>query len=92
MKNKALKFLEELGLIATHHLDKFRRQFEWTGLEAKISWRGRQNESEIYVDQMAVAVQQDIAIVTVFHLNEIADQAIRGATLNEIPLRHSECL
>lgn len=92
MKNKAFKFLEEFGLIATHHLDKFRRQFKRAGLKAEISWRGRQNKSEIYMDQMAIAVQQDIAIVAIFHLNEIADQAIRGTALNEIPLRHTERL
>lgn len=44
------------------------------------------------MDQMAIAVQQDIAIVAIFHLNEIADQAIRGTALNEIPLRHTERL
>lgn len=44
------------------------------------------------MDQMTVAVQQDITIVTVFYLNEIADQAIRGTALNKISLRHSERL
>lgn len=41
---------------------------------------------------MTVAVQQDIAIVTIFYLNEIADQAIRGTALNKISLCYSERL
>lgn len=41
---------------------------------------------------MTVAMQQNIAIVTVFHLNKIADQAVRSATLNKVSLRHAERL
>lgn len=37
-------------------------------------------------------MQQDVAVVTILHLNEITDQTVRGAALNEILLRHAERL
>lgn len=92
MKNQTLKLLEHLGLIAAHHLDELGRQLKRTGLEAQITRRCRQNEAEVYVNQMAVAVQQDVAVVTILHLNEITDQTVRGTALNEIFLRHAERL
>jgi len=44
------------------------------------------------MDQMAITVQENVAVVTIFDLNEIADQAVRSAALDKIPLRHAERL
>lgn len=92
LKNQTLKLLEHPGLIAAHHLDKLGCQFERASLEAQITRRRRQDETKVYVDQVAVAVQQDVAVVTILHLNEIADQTVRSAALNKIFLRHAERL
>lgn len=42
------------------------------------------------MNQVTVAVQQNISVVTILHLDEIADQTVRGTALNEIFLRHAE--
>lgn len=86
----------ELGvsrrLIAAHDLDEFGRQLERAGLEAEIAGRRRQHEAEVDVYDVAVAVQQDVAVVAILDLDEIADEAVGRAALDEIFLGHEEAL
>ncbi len=50
------------------HLDKFRRQLEGRTLEAQILGGAREDVAIVDVDDMALVVQQDVPIVTVFYL------------------------
>ena len=44
-------------------LSKLECEFEWRTLEAKVTRRTRQDKSKINVDNMALSVQKDVAIM-----------------------------
>lgn len=67
LQDEYLKVLEHVGIDAAHDFDKLRRQLERRRFETQIPRRRRQDESEIDVNQMPIAVQQYITVVPVEH-------------------------
>lgn len=63
LQDQDLEVLEHVRVLPTHDLHEFRRQLERGLLEAQILRRGGQDEAEVDVDEVTVALQQDIAIV-----------------------------
>ena len=73
--------------LAAHDVDELGRQFEGRALEAEILGRRRQDEAEIDVDDVALAVEEDVAVVPVLDLDQVADERVGGDALDEIALR-----
>ena len=50
------------------NLHKFRRQLERRTFESEVSRRVWQDKAVVDVDEMATIVKQNVAVVTIFHL------------------------
>ena len=61
---------------ATEHLDILERELERRSLEADVPRRVREHEPEVDVDEVAVAVDQDVAVMSVFDLEEVRDDGV----------------
>ena len=73
--------------IAVHHLKELSRELKRGGLEIDASRGVGQHEPEVYVHHVALLVQQDVAIVPVLDLQEVADDAIARHALNKVAFR-----
>lgn len=58
--------------------------------EVKCSWRSREDVTEIDMDNMSETVNEDIPVMSVLNLKEIADQGVACHTLNKILLSFQE--
>ena len=58
------------------HLDILQWKLEWCGLKANIARRVRQHEPKVDVDEVALAIQQDVAIMAVLDLEEVGDHGV----------------
>jgi len=46
----------------------FKREFEWSRFKAYISWRVAEHESEVYVYEVTLPIQEDVAVVSILDL------------------------
>ncbi len=75
-----------------HHIHHLLREFK-VGLEAEVaSRRTLEQEAEINVDDVALLIQHYIPVVSVFDLEEEAEDAVGGHALDEIPSGRLEAL
>lgn len=66
LQNQYFEILEHVTLYAAHNVDLVVCEFEGGKLEAEISsGRGRQNESIVDMDHMALIVEENIAVMPV---------------------------
>ena len=75
---------------ATEHLDVLEGQLERRGLEADVPRRVREHESEVDVDQVPVAVEQDVPVVPVLDLQEVCHERVPRKRPGEVALRADE--
>ena len=60
---------------AAHQLDVLRRQLERRRLEVDVTaGRVGQQKAEVDVDDVAVGVEHDVAVVSIFHVQRVAQQ------------------
>src|ERR1700722_11767491 len=64
------------SLVPAHHSDHFRRELEWGALKLDATWRDIETESEVDVQDVALVVDHDIAIMPVLELQQIAHNAV----------------
>ena len=70
------ELLEGCPFEAAEHLDVLERELERRGLEADIPRRVRQHEAKVDVDQVPIAVDQDVAVVPVLDLQQVCDDGV----------------
>ena len=68
------------------------RQLERRALERDDARRVRDHEAKVDVDDVALGVDQDVPVVSVLHLEQVADQRVRCEALQEVQLRDLEVL
>ena len=78
------KLLIHLGVDPTQHLNVLQRELERGSLKADVARRVREHEPEVDVDEVALAVEEDVAVVPIFDLEEVcydgvACQNVRAA-------------
>ena len=54
-------------------LDVLERELERGGLEADVAGRVGEHEPEVDVDEVPVAVEEDVAVVSILDLEEVGD-------------------
>lgn len=72
----SLKFMICNTIKSSQHLNIFWRQFKWRSFKTHISWGITQNKPKINVNQMTVAVQEDVSVVTILDLEKKCDNGI----------------
>jgi len=77
----------QFTVFAVQQIDLLAGQFERTGLEIHVAGTGREQETEIDVDHVAVDVQQDVAVVSVFGLEYLGKQTVGHHRLQKVLLR-----
>ena len=95
MLSRRLKpFLEQLlklpkrrRLDPSQHFNILQREFERGSLEPNISRRVGKHETKIDMDEMSVAVEEDVAVVPVFDLEEVGDERVSCERLCKVALR-----
>jgi len=71
--------------ISAQYIDELLGQLEIGRLEAHVfAGRPVEDESEVDVDEMALLIDHDIAIMSVLDLQDVADDAVGSETLGEI--------
>lgn len=68
--------LEDVGLHALHQLHVVLGEFEGSPLEVHVSWGTRYHETEVYVDDVAVDIDEDVVVMSVLDVEQELDQAI----------------
>lgn len=87
LENQNFEVLEHVAALTSHHLNELRRQLEGGTLEAEILRGVRQDEAVVDVYEVAAVVEQNVAVVTIFHLDKIGDDTVSGTASDEISLR-----
>lgn len=70
------ELLERLAVDPAEHLDVLERELEGCGLEADVARRIRQHKAEVDVDEVAVAVNQDVAVMSILDLEQVGDDGV----------------
>lgn len=69
------------ALKTPHHVYHLLRQLERRLLHGNaLAWRITEKESKVYVDYMPLDIHQDVAVVSVFNLEDVADQTVSCQT------------
>jgi hypothetical protein len=92
LQDEYLKVLKHVALLAAHDFDELWRHLEGRALEAEIFGRAAKDESVVDVDDVALAVEQDVAVVAVLDLDEVGDNTIGRAALDELALSRKKLL
>ena len=79
-------------LACCFYLDKFWRQFKGRTFESEILWRTGQDEPVVDVDEVALVVQEDIAVVAILDLDQVRDDAVRRTGFDKLSLGCQERL
>ena len=61
------------SLYANVNLNHLLCQFKWRGLAIDISWWVWKQKAKVNMDNMALRIKQDIAIMSIFNLDNIAE-------------------
>lgn len=80
------EFPQRLAVRPAQYLDVLQGQLERRGLEPDVPRRVGQHEPKVNVDQVTVAVQQDVAVMAVFDLEEIGDHGVPGQRFRKVSL------
>lgn len=70
------KLQECRAIHTTQHLNVLRRELEGSRLKPDVPWRIGKHEAKIYVDEVAVAVDEDVAVVSILDLEKIGDDGV----------------
>lgn len=65
LKNENLEILEHVRMFTSHHFHKLRREFKRRLFKSQVFRRCRQDKTKIYMNQMTIALQQNVAIMSV---------------------------
>ena len=81
---KLSKLDEFLGMHATEDVDELLRKLERCLLELKTSaWEAGEKEPEVNVDDVAMRINEEVLVVPVFDLEDIACERVSGETSAE---------
>ena len=78
MQYEYLKILEHVAAQPAHHFHKLRGELEGGALEAQVLGRAAQDEAVVDVNEVALAVEQDVAVVPVLDLQDVAEKGVPG--------------
>lgn len=70
------KLLQRLALHPTQDLNILKRQLKRRRLETDVPRRIREHEPEVDMDEVAVAIEEDVAVVSVFDLEEVTNDGV----------------
>ena len=85
-----LKLPKRSGLDPSKHFNILQREFERGSLESDISRRVGQHETKIDMDEVSVAVEEDVAVVSVFDLEEVGDEGVACEGFGKVALGPGE--
>jgi hypothetical protein len=70
LSEQSPEFKERRASNTAQHFNVFRRQLKRCSFKSNISWCITEYESEIDMDEVPVSIQEDVAVVSVFNLEE----------------------
>lgn len=76
--HESLELIVSVAVHATEDIDVVAWEFERGCLEADTTGRQAQDEAKVDVNEMPFGVHENIAIMTVFDLQEVRDNSIAG--------------
>ena len=85
-----LKLPKRSGLDPSKHFNILQREFERGGLESDISRRVGKHETKIDVDEVSIAVEEDVAVVSGFDLEEVGDEGVACEGFGKVALGPGE--
>jgi hypothetical protein len=83
-KQELFEIVEHIGVEASHQVDVLLREFEGGLLEVHVAGGDPEQEAEVDVQDVAVGVDQDVAVVPVFDEEQVADQRVPGQAVCEV--------
>ena len=72
MKYQYFEVCEHVAVHAAHHGHELGGELEGGALEAEVLGRAGEDEAVVDVDEVTLAVQEDIAVMTILHLERNA--------------------
>ena len=80
------EYLKFITLRPIHQLHILLSQLEWCTFEAHSSGRVLEHEPKVDVNHMAVPVQKNIPIVSIFYSKKVCEETVSGETADEVEL------
>ena len=74
--HESLELIVSVAVHATEDINVVAREFEGGCLEADSTGRQAQDEAKVDVNEMPFGIHENIAIMTVFDLQEVRDDSI----------------
>lgn len=70
-EEEELEVEEDVGVLSVHEFEVVLGELEGRLLEAEVARRAAHDEAEVYVDDVALVVDQDVVVVPVLYLEQI---------------------
>ena len=76
---------ERIGFHATHHVQHLLGQLEWRCFKFDpLAWRIAQKEAKVNVEHMTLDINENVFIVPVLDLQNVADEAVGAEGVREV--------
>lgn len=76
LDHQLLELIEEFASLATKHVDVLLSQLEGHRLKVEVAWAVREHEAKVDVHHVASRVKQDVSVVPVLDLQDVAQERI----------------
>lgn len=73
-EHEILELHKEFRSLATEHINILLSKLESLGLEVEVAWRIAQHKTEIYVNHVAHRIEQNVSVVSIFDLEDVAQK------------------
>jgi hypothetical protein len=83
-EEEQLEVEENVRVDAVHELQVVAGELEGCLFEGEVAWRAAEDEAEVDMDDVPVAVHQDVVVVTVLDLEQVLHHRISSQTLHEV--------
>lgn len=87
LEHQRFELVEELRTLASEYIHIFFRQLEGHGLKVEVTWAVAEHEAEVDMHHVTNRVQQNVSIVAIFDLQDIAQQGVASHRPHEILFR-----
>lgn len=77
------EFPERVAIYAAKYFDIVKRELERCGLKPDVARRVGQHEPEVDMNEVPVAVEENVAVMPVFDLQEVCDDGVTCKNFTE---------
>jgi len=86
LPKQLLELYKRRAIYASQNFHILVRKLEWGGFETEVAWRVGEEEAKVDMHDVAVPVEEDVPVVTVFDLEEEGDDGVACEGFGKVSL------